>query len=177
MFVLAPYGSYWRQVRKITTLEILTHRRVEQLHHFRVLEVQNSIKEFYDVWCSKKNDESSNYVLVELKQWFTQLSFNIVLPMLVGKRYFGAINVIDKEEAERCIKALKEMMHLFGVFTVGDALPFLKWFDFGGHVTAMKETSKELDKILNFMDVMISSLDGTTIEGFDADTIIKSTIL
>jgi hypothetical protein len=84
---------------------------------------------------------------------------------------------------------------------VGDALPFLKWFDFGGHVKAMKKTSKDMDKILgdlledhrrnrktsnekdvdpshqDFMDVMLSLLDGSSIEGFDCDTIIKATIL
>jgi hypothetical protein len=75
----------------------------------------------------------------------------------------------------------------------------LKWFDFGGHVKAMIETSKELDEILgemlkerrhertlsenvdgqdqDIMDVLLSLLDGATIEGFDCDTIIKATIL
>jgi len=90
------------------------------------------------------------------------------------------------------------MLCLMGKFTVGDAIPCLEWFDFGGHVKAMKKTSKELDKILgewlkerrcnrtlnekadrdqDFMDVLLSLFDGTTIEGFDADTTIKATIL
>ncbi|MCI16063.1 cytochrome P450, partial [Trifolium medium] len=92
------------------------------------------------------------------------------------------------------------MMHLFGVITIGDVIPWLKWFDFGGHVKAMIETSKELDEILgellkerrhkrtldekvdghqdqDIMDVLLSLLEGTTIEGFDCDTIIKATIL
>jgi len=195
----APNGSYWREIRKLATSEMLTNRRVEQQQHFHILEVRGWIKELFDIWFSKKN-ESSNYALVEMKQWFTQLSFNIVLPMLVGKRYFGATNVINEEEGQRCVKALKKLMHLLGVITMGDAIPLLKWFDFGGHVKDMKATSKELDKILgdlleehrhkkslgdkevdrnhqNFMDVMLSFLDGTTIEGFDSDTIIKATVL
>ncbi|RHN49921.1 putative cytochrome P450 [Medicago truncatula] len=196
----APNGSYYREIRKIATSEMLTNRRVEQQQHFHILEVQRWIKELFDVWFSKKN-ESSNYVLVEMKQWLTQLSFNIVLPMLVGKQYFGhPTNVINEEEGQRCVKALKKLMHLLGVFTIGDAIPLLKWFDFGGHVKAMKATSKELDKILgdlleehrhkrslgakevdrnhqDFMDVMLSLFDGTTIEGFDSDTIIKATVL
>jgi hypothetical protein len=196
MFTLAPYGPYWRQARKITTLEILSHRRLEQLQHFRVMEVRRSIKELYNVY------KSSNNVSVDLKQWFTQLSSDIVLPMLVGNRFFGATSVIDKEKAQKCRQTLNEMLHLVGVFTVGDALPFLKWFDFGGHVKAMKKAYKEMDKILgelleehrshkktlsekdnvdpdhqDFMDVLLSLLDGTTIEGFDSDTTIKGTIL
>ncbi|AET00667.2 cytochrome P450 family protein, putative [Medicago truncatula] len=99
--------------------------RVMQIQHFRVKEVRTSIKEVYNVWCSREN-KSSNYVLVDLKQCFTQLSKNIVLPMLVGKRYFGATNVVDKEEEQKCMKALEEMLRLLGVFTVGGALPFSK---------------------------------------------------
>ncbi|XP_058771928.1 cytochrome P450 82A4-like [Vicia villosa] len=48
MFTLAPYGPFWRQARKITTLEILSHRRLEQLQHFRVMEVRRSIKDLYN---------------------------------------------------------------------------------------------------------------------------------
>ncbi|XP_057443545.1 cytochrome P450 82A4-like [Lotus japonicus] len=195
MFGLSPYGPYWRELRKITTLEIFSNRRVEQLGYARVSEVQTSIKELYNVWCSEKNKES-DYVLVELKQWFYEVTFNMVLRMTVGKRYFSSAGVVR----ERCVSALKEFLRLMGVFTVGDAVPWLRWFDFGGHVKEMKDNAKELDNAMSecleehkqhramlgekvgrddqdFMDVMISLLDGTTIEGFDADTIIKATVL
>ncbi|GAU46299.1 hypothetical protein TSUD_283250 [Trifolium subterraneum] len=188
MFVFAPYGSYWRQVRKIATSEIRNHHRVEKQQHFYMIEARAWIKELFIVWCNK-NDETSNFVLVEMKQWFTHLSFNIFLPMIVGKRYFGATTVIDKEEAQRFLKALQELMHLLGVFTLGDAIPFLKWFDFGGNVKAMKETSKELDKILDELleerrhkrrlsekvdhDFLDTLLDEKTIEEFDSDNTIK----
>ena len=194
----SPYGPYWRELRKITTLEILTSRRVEQLQHVRVSEVQSSIKELFDVWRSKKNE--SGYALVDLKQWFSRLTFNMVLRMVVGKRYFGATTVDDDdvEKAQRCVNAIKDFMRLFGVFPVADAIPYLRCFDFGGHEKAMKETAKDLDSIISewleehrqnraldenvdrvqdFMDVMISLLDGKTIDGIDADTMIKSTVL
>ena len=201
MFGLAPYGPYWRQLRKIVTLEVLTNRQIEQQQHIRVSEVQASIKELFDIWSSKKNESySSNYVLVELDQWFTHLTFNMVLQMVVGKRYFGLITSSEEEESKRCVNALKKLMHLFGVITVGDVIPCLNFFDFGGYVKAMKETSKELDTYFDkwlkerrhkrtldeklddqgnqdIMDVLLSLLDGTTIEGFDGDTIIKATIL
>ncbi|XP_057447525.1 cytochrome P450 82A4-like [Lotus japonicus] len=197
MFALALYGPYWRQLRKIVTLGILTNRRVEQLGHVRLSEVQTSIKELYRVWCSQKNEESG-YVLVELKQWFTEVTFNLVLRITVGKRYFGGAGVVDEREAQRCITALGEFMRLMGVVTVGDAVPWLGWFDFGGHVKEMKETALKLDRVLgewleehhqkkkkkvdcdddqDFMDVMISLLDGTIIDGFAGDTIIKATVL
>ncbi|KAG4969813.1 hypothetical protein JHK82_035514 [Glycine max] len=195
MFGFAPYGPYWRQLRKIVNLEILSNRRVEQLQHVHVSEVQSSIKELFNVWSSKKNE--SGYALVELNQWFSHLTFNTVLRVVVGKRLFGATTMND-EEAQRCLKAVEEFMRLLGVFTVADAIPFLRWFDFGGHERAMKETAKDLDKIFgewleehkrkrafgenvdgiqDFMDVMLSLFDGKTIDGIHADTIIKSTLL
>ncbi|XP_027924006.1 cytochrome P450 82A4-like [Vigna unguiculata] len=191
IFAFSPYGPYWRELRKITTFEILSSRRVEQLEHVRVSEVQNSIKELYNVWCSQKGE--SGYALVELNQWFSHLAFNMVLRMVVGKRFFGGENM-DDEKAQRCVKAVDEFMRLLGVFAVGDAIPWLRWFDFGGHERAMKETAKDLDIVLgewleehrqkkgldevqDFMDVMISLFDGRTVDGFDADTMIKSTVL
>jgi len=201
MFGFAPYGPYWRKLRKIVTFEVLTNRRVEQQQHVRVSEVRASIKELFDVWTSKNNvSYSSNYVLVELDQWFRHLTFNMVLRMVVGKRYFGLTTSYEEEESLRRVNALKKWMHLSGVITVGDVIPCLNIFDFGGYVKTMKETSKELDNIFDewlkerrhkrtldekvddqgnqdIMDVLLSLLDGTTIEGFDGDTIIKATLL
>ncbi|WVZ14722.1 hypothetical protein V8G54_012288 [Vigna mungo] len=195
MFSVAPCGPYWRTTRKIATSEILSPHRVKQLRHVFESEVQGSIKELFNFWCSNKNE--CGYALVELKQWFSHLIFNIVLQMVLGKRYFS-LGTVDDEKAGRCVKAVKEFMRLFGVFTVGDAVPWLKWFDFGGHEKAMKETAKEMDSVVgewleehrqnkalggkvdgvqDFMDVMISMLDGQTSNGVDADTMIKSTVL
>ncbi|KOM56777.1 hypothetical protein LR48_Vigan10g266900 [Vigna angularis] len=195
VFGFAPYGPYWRELRKITTLEILSSRRVQQQQHVRVSELQSSIKQLYNLWCSQKGE--SGYALVELKQWFSHLAYNMVLRMVVGKRYFGSEN-LDDEKAQRCVKAVEEFMRLLGVFAVGDAIPWLRWLDFGGHEKEMKEIAKELDSILgeeleehrqkkglgekvdkfqDFMDVMISLFDGKTIDGIDADTMIKSTVL
>ncbi|KAK2632873.1 hypothetical protein EUGRSUZ_L00958 [Eucalyptus grandis] len=61
------------------------------------------------------------------------------------------------------------------LFPVADALPFLGWLDLGGQEKSMKSTAKEWDTILNFMDVMLSTLEGMDIGGFDSDTIIKAT--
>ena len=89
-------------------------------------------------------------------------------------------------------------MRLVGVFTVADAIPYLRWFDFGGHEKAMKENIKQLDIVVSewlekhrqkrgsgekiksdkdFMDVMLLTIDGTMIHGLDADTIIKATTM
>lgn len=193
---LAPYGTYWRELRKIVTFEFLSNRRIEQLSHVRVSEVQTSIKELYDVWCREKNE--GNYVSVEMKQWLSHLTFNMVVRMVVGKRYFGVTHVEGKEKAQRFMENIGEFMRLMGTFTVADGVPCLRGLDLGGYEKAMKANAKEIDKLLSewlmehqekkalgekdererdFMDIMISKINGAQIEGFDADTICKATSL
>lgn len=193
MLGFAPYGSYWREMRKIVTVGFLSNHRIDLLSNVRVSEVVTSVKELYNCWKSGK--DQNRYLLVELKKWFHELAFNTALRMVAGKRYFGESDV-DEIQAQRCLNALREYMRLISVFTVADAVPFLRWFDFGGHEKAMKENFKELDCVVmewleehkrkralgeevkgdeDFMDVMLSTIDGTTIHGFDSDTTTKAT--
>ncbi|KNA18808.1 hypothetical protein SOVF_067390 [Spinacia oleracea] len=41
---LAPYGEYWRQVRKISTLELFTLKRVDSFRFIREEETSNMVK-------------------------------------------------------------------------------------------------------------------------------------
>ncbi|PHT84745.1 hypothetical protein T459_13188 [Capsicum annuum] len=45
MFAFVPYGPYWREMRKIVTVELLSVWRIEMFGHIRVLEVKSAIKE------------------------------------------------------------------------------------------------------------------------------------
>ena len=47
MFGFSPYGSYWREVRKIISLDLLSNRCLELLKDVCASEVVTSIKELY----------------------------------------------------------------------------------------------------------------------------------
>ncbi|XVE76996.1 hypothetical protein DITRI_Ditri13aG0026300 [Diplodiscus trichospermus] len=197
VFGFAPYSPFWRKMRKIATLELLSNRRLEMLKHVRLSEVDMGIRELYSLCCNN----GSTPVLTELKQWFEDLTLNVVVRMVVGKRYFGASAVCDDGEARRCQKAISQFFHLIGIFVVSDALPFLWWLDMQGHEKAMKKTAKELDDLLegwlkehrqrrisggikaereqDFIDVMLALQEEGQLSNFqyDADTSIKSTCL
>lgn len=198
VFGFAPYSSHWREMRKIATLELLSNRRLEMLKHVRASEVDMGIKEIYNLWAKS----SSGPLLVELKQWLEDLTLNVVVRMVAGKRYFGSAAACDDGEARRCQKAINQFFHLIGIFLVSDALPFLWWLDLQGHERAMKKTAKELDAILegwleehrqrksdssgikaegeqDFIDVMLSLQEEGQLSHFkhDANTSIKSTCL
>ena len=197
VFGFAPYSSFWREMRKIATLELLSNRRLEMLKHVRFSEVEIGIKELYSLWVQN----GSCPLLVDLKHWLEELTLNVVVRMVAGKRYFGSSAASDSGEARRCQKAINQFFHLIGIFVVSDALPFLGWLDLQGHEKAMKKTAKELDSILggwleehrqrrvsgevkangeqDFIDVMLSLQGEGQLSNFryDADTSIKSTCL
>ncbi|KAJ0024021.1 hypothetical protein Pint_08875 [Pistacia integerrima] len=145
-FGFSPYGAYWREMRKITAVELLSNRRLDLLKHVRATEVEHALKEIYKLWTKARNE--SSHVLVETKQWFGDLNLNVILRMVAGKRYFGADAATDEKEVRRCRKAMREFFDLAGLFVVRDALPFLGWLDIGGYEKAMKKTFKELDSLV-----------------------------
>ncbi|KAK1554271.1 hypothetical protein Q3G72_009962 [Acer saccharum] len=201
VFGFAPYSSFWREMRKISTLELLSNRRLEMLKHVRTSEVDMGVRELYNLW-TKNN---SRPVLVELKSWFEDLTLNVVVRTVAGKRYFGASAATtcedNRDEARQCQRAINKFFHLIGIFTVSDALPFLWWLDLQGHEKAMKKTAKELDAILegwleehrqrklsggiksedkqDFIDVMLSLEEEGQLSNFqyDSNIGIKSTCL
>ncbi|XVF59520.1 hypothetical protein PTKIN_Ptkin07bG0282500 [Pterospermum kingtungense] len=197
MFGLAPYGSYWREMRKIAIIELLSNHRIDMLRHIRVLEVKTAIRELYKSCLSKGSGEIG--VLVDMKQWFGDLTNNIALRMVGGRRYFGPNADCEETEARRCQEVIRDFASQFGEFVLSDAIPSLGWLDFQGHEKAMKKTAKELDIIVqgwleehkqkrvldggvrqeqDFMDVMLNILeDHDDISGFDTETINKATCL
>ncbi|KAJ4974041.1 hypothetical protein NE237_007215 [Protea cynaroides] len=193
MFGFTHYGNYWREIRKIATLELLTNRRLEMLKHIRASEIKAFIKDLYK--------GGQNASLVDMKKRFGDLAFNIIVRMVVGKRYFGAeSNATDAEEALRCQQGARDFFHYFGLFVVSDAFPSLEGLDLQGYEKAMKRTAKNLDSIVegwlkehkqkrlsadydkakndqDFMDVMISIMENLKLDDYDADTVIKANCL
>ncbi|CAH1422228.1 unnamed protein product [Lactuca virosa] len=196
MFGLAPYGDYWRQVRKIVMLEILSQHRVEMLGHVRASELRASMKDIYQAWATNKESESLDMVKVDMQQWFGNLILNVIVRIISGKRF----SLMD-EEGVRFQNVTKKLFELLGVFVVSDFLPYLKHFSLGGYEKEMRKTAKEMDDIFEgwleehkrekesahqqegnqvFIDVLISILEGASNEdfpGFDHDTIIKALCL
>ncbi|XP_023764427.1 cytochrome P450 CYP82D47 [Lactuca sativa] len=195
MFGFTPYGPYWREMRKIASLQLLSSRRLEQLKDVRVSELDNSIRNIYELWKEKRDAEGK--VLLDMKKWFWEFDLNVMLRMVVGKQCRGAKNKEEHNDMNRYCHVFGELFHLLGLFVVADALPFLGWLDLGGHVKAMKRVAKEVDCITgkwleehriqrsaaevieekDYMDVMISAVETEGLTDYDADVVIKSTCL
>nr|XP_016490267.1 PREDICTED: cytochrome P450 82A3-like isoform X2 [Nicotiana tabacum] len=193
MFGVAPYGPYWREIRKIATIEFLSTRRIEVLKHIREFEVKSAIKESYEFWLKNKSSSLNGAVKMEMKEWLGNVIMNTMVKMLFGKE------CTEGEGINKAHKAIRRFFELMGATVVADFLPYLRWLDIGGHEKAMKEVAKEIDSVVeewlgehkrrrdskgiksgeeeDFMDVMLSICENRDLPGFDADTSIKATCM
>ncbi|MCL7043847.1 hypothetical protein MKW94_017225, partial [Papaver nudicaule] len=159
MFGFAPYGPYWREIRKIATTELLSERRLAMLKNVYISEINLRINELHQLWMDKNSsrkvdhhpdfhNQNADPILVEMNEWFGDLAFNVVARMIAGKRYFGKSTNCEEKETRRYREALNDCMHLVGIFVVSDAVPFLGCLDFQGYQKRMKKTAKEIDYFL-----------------------------
>ncbi|KAK4771016.1 hypothetical protein SAY87_031548 [Trapa incisa] len=195
----SPYGPYWRHIRKLSTIELLSNQRVELLRQVRESEVLASLRDICKEYHRKSTASTgATSLLVDMKRWFGDITMNTMYRIIVGKRINDSSGDYENEK-----KALKNWSELLGRFLVSDGLPFLRWLDLGGYEKAMKSVAKEIDQILqdwldehkarrhldgeadrvnkdqDFMGVMLSILgaDDAEIHSYDCDTINKATCL
>nr|AYM45667.1 cytochrome P450 [Strobilanthes cusia] len=194
MFAFSPYSAYWRHMRKLVTVELLSSHRAELFSSVGMEEVKQSVKELHAVWEGKK--DGSGQLLVDMRNWLADMNLNTILRQVVGKRLCGGGGGDDAEEMRQCRDAIWDFFHLVGLFVPADALPWLGWLDLGGYEKKMKETAKKLEgimggwleehrrkeysggegKVEDFMDVILSAVRGSEGEyEHDVDTVIKST--
>ncbi|XVE55803.1 hypothetical protein DITRI_Ditri03aG0186500 [Diplodiscus trichospermus] len=112
----APYGDHWRNLRRISSIQLLSTNRLQLLSGIRMDEVKSLMRKLL-----AHQDEP-----VEFKRAFFELTFNVMMGLIAGKRYYGHDNVEDKEEARRFREIQIEALELSSVTNLGDFLPWLK---------------------------------------------------
>ncbi|KAI3881701.1 hypothetical protein MKX03_016721 [Papaver bracteatum] len=155
MFGFSVYGPYWRETRKISTLQLLTHKRLESLKHIPYSEINSCVKTLYTRWAKTQNAE--DFVKVDMTEIFGHLTLNVVLRFVVGKPVFiqkdndgdDTRDCHNEEELEglKLHKTIVEFFELSGASVASDVLPYLGWLDVDGQKKRMKKTAKEMDSI------------------------------
>ncbi|KAJ1413231.1 Cytochrome P450 [Sesbania bispinosa] len=187
----APYGEYWRQVRSISVLHLLSVKRVQSLRAVREEEVA--------VMMEKIRQTSSSSLAVNLSELIATTINDIVCRVALGRKYGG-------ENGKGFKQLLMDFTELLGTFVVGDYVPWLeclsrvsgvygranrvaKQFDeflegvVEEHINRQKEASdnenvpSDSDGRGDFVDVLLW-IQRTDAIGFPIDrTIIKALIL
>ncbi|XP_071724025.1 LOW QUALITY PROTEIN: cytochrome P450 71AU50-like [Rutidosis leptorrhynchoides] len=180
-FTFAQYGSYWRQVRKMCTLELLSSAKINSSKPVRKEEITNSIRQVKEF--AKAGSA------VDLSAKISSLSADMTCRIVFGKKYE------DKAIDERGFKAVvQESMTLAGIPNVGEYIPPIASLDLQGLTKRMKAIHKVFDaffeKIINehvenndenrrkdFVDVMLGFMGNKETEYHIERDHIKAIIL
>ncbi|XP_022985606.1 cytochrome P450 81D1-like [Cucurbita maxima] len=136
VLAVAPYGELWRTLRRISTREIFSTCRLDLFLGIR----QEEVKRLLCKLCR------GNTVVVEVQPMIMDLTSNIVMRMVAGKRYFGD-DVSDEEQAERFRDVVKRVMLYAGATNPGDFIPLWNWIDPSGFEKKIMKVGEEADAI------------------------------
>ncbi|XP_030532044.1 cytochrome P450 81E8-like [Rhodamnia argentea] len=139
--ITAPYGDGWRNLRKIATVEVLSSHRLNVLSHVRRDEIRRLMLQL-----ARGAFGSQHWV--ELRTLFSELTFNIIMRMMAGKRYYGEGVNVDEAEAREGRKLIKQIVGNGGISYAGDFLPILKLVDYNGVKKRVVELKEKIDAFM-----------------------------
>ncbi|CAH8315336.1 unnamed protein product [Eruca vesicaria subsp. sativa] len=130
--IAAPYGDHWRNLRRIGAVEIFSTHRVNTFASIRKDEIRRLITHL-------SRNSLHGFVEVEMKSLLTNLTFNNVIMMVAGKRYYGE-GTEDNDEARVVRQLVSEVVAGAGAGNLADYLPIIRW------VTNFEKRAKILGK-------------------------------
>ncbi|KAH6783125.1 cytochrome P450 [Perilla frutescens var. hirtella] len=132
------YSDHWRNLRKISSIEILSTHRLQMLQGIRADEVRSTVRAL--------NRASGERKLVDMKSVFFELTMNVMMRMIAGKRYYGE-NIEEAEEARRFRQIVTDTLRL-GTSSMADFLPVLRWLGVGGFEKGLVELQRKRDAFM-----------------------------
>ncbi|KAG5568191.1 hypothetical protein H5410_064794 [Solanum commersonii] len=135
----SPYGEYWRQIKSVTVLHLLSNKRVQSYRDIREEETSNMI-----VKIRQECDSNFSSSVIDLRDCLCSLTNNIVSRVALGRKY--------NEEGQGGMNAkvtLHEFGELLGTFSIGDYIPWLECINkINGLDNKVEKVAKELDTFL-----------------------------
>ena len=128
----APYGDYWRQMKSILVLHLLSNKRVRSFRAVREEELSLVIEKIKLQCCS-----------VNLSEVFAKLTNDVICRVALGRKYNGGEGQMKFKEL------LEEFLELLSVYSVGDYIPWLSWVSrVNGLDARMEKVAKQFDDFL-----------------------------
>ncbi|KAH9669734.1 hypothetical protein KPL70_021913 [Citrus sinensis] len=153
-FAMAPYGSYWRKVRKICTQNLLSNAKINYFQPIRKEELDLLIEYFKEAVRAR--------CVVDISAKLSALSANMTCRMVLGKK------CSDDEFDERGFEnVVQEGMELVGKPNLGDYIPQITGLDLQGLTKRSKAVAKAYDAFLEkIIDEHVQSKDENRTEDF-----------
>lgn len=134
-FTLAPYGPYWKFMKKLCMTELLNGRTLEQHLPIR----GDEKRRFLQLLLSKAKANEAVHVEAEL----LTLTNNIISRMALRKRCSE-----KQDEAEEVMKLVEEMCELAGKANLSEMIWFCKNLDFQGFGKRLKDVRDRYDTMM-----------------------------
>ncbi|CAK9178440.1 unnamed protein product [Ilex paraguariensis] len=137
--VFSPYNDSWREKRKICTLNLFSHKRVQSFRPIREDEVCRMIK--------KISEQASSSKLTNLSEIVMSLACSIICRVAFGKSY-------DDEgyESSRFHGLFYEVQAVASSFFISDYFPLFGWVD------KLTGLHARLEKIFKQTDIFYQEL-------------------
>lgn len=134
-FAFAPYGTYWKFMKKLSTIELLGNRTIKQFASVRTQELHN----FIQTLANKSNSEES----LNLTQALVKLSNNLISRMMLSIETSGT-----NSQAEEARILVREVTQIFGEFNISDFIGFCKNIDLKGFKKRAMDIHRRYDAFL-----------------------------
>ncbi|KAJ7945465.1 Cytochrome P450 [Quillaja saponaria] len=110
----APYGNYWKEMRKFCVLELFSTKKVKSFRFIREQEVASLIDSI--------SQSSLSAIPVDLCEKMMSLTASITCRVAFGKRFEG--NEFDEGKFQEVVN---EAMAMLGSFSASDFFPYVGW--------------------------------------------------
>nr|XP_027090793.1 cytochrome P450 81F2-like isoform X2 [Coffea arabica] len=137
----SSYGEHWRNLRKISSLEVLSSHKLQLLSAIRADEVLSLIRKLFRVSVEDPGQ------FADMRSACFDLTFNVMTRMITGNRYYGE-NIENSEEARIFHEITSEAAKVNPKANVLDFLPFMRWFGLRDVVEKMSEIQERRDKFM-----------------------------
>ncbi|CAH1443834.1 unnamed protein product [Lactuca virosa] len=134
-FAFAPYGPYWKFVKKLSTVELLGNQNLGHFLPIRTHEIRELLRTLMEK--SKRNE------VVNLTEEFLKLTNNVICQMMMSIRCSGT-----NDQADEAKNLVREVTMIFGEFNVSDFIWFCKNIDLQGFKKRYEDTHRRYDALL-----------------------------
>ncbi|KAL0356323.1 UNVERIFIED_CONTAM: cytochrome [Sesamum radiatum] len=135
---VAPYGEYWRRLKSVCVLQLLSSKRVQSFNSIREEETALLVKRI-ESHCPSRSP-------VNLSELFTSLTNDVICRAAFGRKYS------DGEGGKKFLMLLTEVLQLLGSFSIGEFIPCLSWINrVNGFDNRVEKVAKEVDDFLEMV--------------------------
>ncbi|XP_076907387.1 cytochrome P450 Tp4149-like [Bidens hawaiensis] len=147
----SQYGDYWRQIKSIAVLHLLSNKRVQSYHQVREDEMVVMMEKI----------RKANGSTVNLSELLITLTNNVVCRVALGRAY----------EGRKFKDLLERLMELLGCFSVGSYIPSLWWVDWlSGLNRKADKVAKEFDE---FLEIVLDEHVNKHVDGVEGRDLVE----